>query len=339
MGEPVRVLVVDDSSFFRKRVRQFLEASPRIQVVGEAADGSEAIALNARLSPDLVTMDVAMPVLDGISAVRRIMQEQPTKVIMFSALTRDGARSTLDALEAGAVDFVPKLLAPGDEAQDIGPLLRERVLDIAGSYPVKTARVQPHDVSQVDSMRPELLIIGASTGGPIAVQEIISQLPADYPLPILVAVHMPEAFTPTYAERLNSLCALKVQHASDGDALLAGKVLIAPGGYQTLVENNAGSLRVRVGPAGNELYKPSIDLTFKSAAQAAEARVLGVVLTGMGADGREGALALKASGSRIWTQDQASSVVYGMPQAVNVAGASDKTLALRDIAPALRELC
>jgi len=351
MAESVRVLVVDDSSFFRKRIRNVLEASPQISVVGEAANGEEALRLNQQLSPDLVTMDVAMPVLDGISAVRRIMREHPTDIIMFSSLTKEGAQSTLDALDAGAVDFISKPTG-GNEPEDKlhgASLLRERVLQIAhGSK--QRGRIGPSETRplNVKSVKPkistqskqsgtlQLIVIGASTGGPIAVQQILTQLPANYPYPVLVAVHMPEAFTGTYAQRLDGVCQLRVKEARNGDALNAGQVLIAPGGYQTQIQKRGGKITVDVQSGGEHLYKPSIDNCFSSAAKSLGNGVLGIVLTGMGSDGAMGAAMLKQSGSLIWSQDEASSVVYGMPQAVAKAGATDRVLSLSDLGEQLK---
>jgi len=343
MAEPVRVLVVDDSSFFRKRIRRYLEESPDISVIGEAADGAEALSLNEKLSPDLVTMDVAMPVLDGIEAVRRIMRDHPTAIIMFSALTREGAHSTLEALDAGAVDFLPKT-PPNGSGDNMGSLLRERVLDIARSRQHRHAPSSKPRETRVaagktrDAHKIELVVIGASTGGPVAVQQILAGLPGNFPYPVLVAVHMPGTFTRTYAERLDSLCALRVREAADGDRLTRGQVLVAPGGFQTDVKHAAGGLSVRIREDAGQLYKPSVDNTFSTACDEVGDGVLAIVLTGMGSDGAKGAWSLKCAGATVWAQDQASSVVYGMPQAVARAGAADRVLSLQQIAEDLREI-
>lgn len=343
MTERVRVLIVDDSSFFRKRIRHFLEESPRISVVGEAANGEEAVRLNQQLSPDLVTMDVAMPVLDGISAVRRIMREHPTRIIMFSALTREGAQATLEALDAGAVDFIPKVSDDGSGASN-GTVLRNRVLEIAVRRPAGPASRESAPIGQVTPHRKmggliELVVIGASTGGPVAVQDVLTELPSGFPVPILVAVHMPQAFTGPYAERLDGLTRLKVAEARDGDALLPGRVLVAPGGRQIKVERRNRGLIVRLSDGGEHLYKPSVDHIFSSAAEQLGASVLAVVLTGMGSDGAEGASRLRQRGATVWAQDQASSVVYGMPAAVARNGSAERILPLSQIGAALRERC
>jgi two-component system chemotaxis response regulator CheB len=351
MVEKVRVLVVDDSSFFRKRIRHELERTGEITVAGEAANGREAVEMASRLNPDLITMDVAMPMMDGISAVREIMHRRPTDIIMFSALTREGARATLDALDAGAVDFLAKQDGiSGAAAGDSGGHLCDRVVSIARA---KHVRKKPM-MGSVSAVRPlsasfsrpiahrpgtlKLVAIGASTGGPVAVQRVLSALPADYPCPVLVAVHMPAEFTPTFAERLDSICRVKVAQASDQDMLLPGQVLIAPGGMQTLVESSTDGLRVKLKTGGDQLYKPSVDIMFGSVARALGDAAHAVVLTGMGADGTEGARLLKQRGSTVWSQDQATSVVYGMPFSVAKAGHTDRVMSLDEIGPALSGL-
>ncbi len=343
MKKKIRVLVVDDSSFFRGRISRALEEDAGIEVVGQAADGQEAVEKNRQLRPDLITMDVEMPVMDGIQAVRAIMAEQPTHIIMFSSLTSDGAQATLDALSAGAQDFLTKQIDTGFNSKGgLGEILRDRVLAIA-QRPLarRRAAVSPAPAkttsrgSRLTKGSTELLVIGASTGGPMALQQILTQLPRTFPVPVLVAVHMPSAFTPSFAERLDQLCALKVSEAGQGDALVAGRVLIAPGGMQTLVDGRPQHLRVKLHDAQDQIYKPSVDVTLGSAAAHAGRNVLAVVLTGMGADGREGARLLKQRGATVWTQDEDSCVVYGMPQAIEKAGLSDQVLPLDDIAAAL----
>lgn len=334
MVDKIRVLVVDDSSFFRTRIRQELERTGAIEVAGEAVNGAEAVRQAASLRPDLITMDVAMPVMDGISAVREIMRASPTAVVMFSALTRDGAKATLEALEAGAVDFLPK--QPGalvGEGNGMG--LSDRVISIARHKGARRAPAPAPAAARRRRGQPRLVVIGASTGGPVAIQKVLAALPAAYPYPVLVAVHMPAEFTPTFAERLDSLCPLQVKQAVDGDELRPGRALIAPGGMQTLVESAGGRLRVKVLADPQRLYKPSVDITFGSAARALGEAVQAVILTGMGADGTEGARLLKERGAAVWSQDQATSVVYGMPQSVARAGYSDRVLPLEEIGPAL----
>lgn len=357
MVEKVRVLVVDDSSFFRKRIRNELERTGEITVAGEAANGREAVEMAARLRPDLITMDVAMPLMDGIAAVREIMRAHPTDIVMFSALTREGARATLDALDAGAVDFLAKQDGiNGSAGKAAGGNLCDRVISIARAKHVRAMPVMPATAATAarSTARPlsasfsrplehrtgslKLVVIGASTGGPVAVQRVLMDLPANYPHPVLVAVHMPAEFTPTFAERLDSVCKIKVKHAADNDALLPGEVLIAPGGMQTLVESNSGGVRVRTKPGGDQLYRPSVDIMFGSVARALGDAAQAVVLTGMGADGTDGARLLKERGSSVWSQDQATSVVYGMPYSVAKAGHTDRVMPLDEIGVALSGL-
>lgn len=356
MNKKIRVLVVDDSTFFRGRIIRALEESGEIQVVGQAADGQEAISKNRLLKPDLITMDVEMPVMDGIQAVRRIMAEQPTSIIMFSSLTSDGAQATLEALEAGAADFLTKQIDAGFNASGgIGEMLRSRVLALAsrprirtrpltqaGARPAMPAHAAPAPHRSRSQLKPgsvKLLVLGASTGGPMALQQVLTKLPKDFPVPVLVVVHMPGAFTPSFAERLDKMCALTVREAKSDTPLRRGEVLVAPGGLQTLVEGRPQNLRVKLHDAQDQLYKPSVDITLGSAARSIGAEVLAVVMTGMGADGREGARLLKEKGATVWSQDEASCVVYGMPQAIEKAGLSDLVLPLNEIAPALvREL-
>ena len=353
MVEKVRVLIVDDSSFFRNRIRQELERTGEVQVAGEAANGAEAVRLAASLRPDLITMDVAMPVMDGISAVREIMREHPTDIVMFSALTREGAKATLEALEAGAVDFLAKQDGiDGHAIKGGGESLSQRVINIARRKrphrpPVITPapplppRVAPLPAARRSERRSSalrLVVIGASTGGPVAIQRVLSSLPTNFPYPVLVAVHMPAEFTATFAERLDTICSIKVKHAADGDELLPGCALIAPGGLQTLVDAGRGRLSVKMTSDPAQLYKPSVDITFGSAARALRDAVHAVVLTGMGSDGTEGARLLKEYGSTVWSQDQASSVVFGMPYSVARAGHSDRVLPLDEIGAALSGL-
>ncbi len=356
----VRTLIVDDSGFFRRRIRDLLEQDPGIEVVGEAANGREAVTQVARLRPDVVTMDIEMPELDGTSAVREIMRRQPTPILMFSSLTHDGARATLDALDAGAVDFLPKrfsdLSGDSDHARQV---LRDKVLAVGRRRALARVRgpgPSPPALSGADAAPPrpapvrataptlpagrvQLVVIGTSTGGPVALQRVLARLPADFPLPLLLFQHMPQSFTPAFATRLDQLCRIEVREAVEGDTLRPGVALLAPGGCQLGLQRASGRLTVRLFDAGpDQFYKPSVDLGFAAAAEHLAGRVLAVVLTGMGADGCQGAAALKNGGSVVWSQDEASSVIYGMPGAVAKAGLSDQILDLDAIGAALAQL-
>lgn len=374
----VKVLVVDDSGFFRRRVSEILSSDPAIQVVGTATNGKEAIELAQSLKPDVITMDYEMPMMDGITAVRHIMQRCPTPVLMFSSLTHEGARVTLDALDAGAVDYLPKNFEDiSRNPEKVKQMLCEKVHTISRSnrrfsaYSAPAAAPAPAPAAAVASSpapapRPapvrtpvashapaaaahapsspapkrknyKLVAIGTSTGGPVALQRVLTQLPASFPAPIVLIQHMPAAFTKAFAERLDKLCRITVKEAEDGDVLRPGLALLAPGGKQMMVD---GRGTVKILPGDERLnYKPCVDITFGSAAKSYGDKVLAVVLTGMGADGREGARLLKQGGSHIWAQDEASCVIYGMPMAIVKANLADAVYGLDDIGRHLVEAC
>lgn len=367
----IKVLVVDDSGFFRRRVAEILGADPQIQVVGTATNGQEAVEQTLALHPDVITMDYEMPVMDGITAVRQIMQRQPTPVLMFSSLTYEGARVSLDALDAGAADYLPKNFEDiSRHPEKVRQLLCERVhalarsnrrslglgaaaAPVASAVPAPAARqpLAPRAAATVPAPAPaepvrrsaaprkrsyKLVAIGTSTGGPVALQKILTRLPASFPAPILLIQHMPGTFTTAFAERLDKLCQISVREAVDGDMLRPGVALLAPGGKQMMIDARG---TVRILPGDERLnYKPSVDVTFGSAARALQDKVLAIVLTGMGADGREGARMLKQAGSTVWAQDEASCVIYGMPMAVVKANLADGVYDLDEIARYLTEL-
>ncbi|MCU8011302.1 chemotaxis response regulator protein-glutamate methylesterase [Shewanella sp. SM74] len=363
----IKVLVVDDSSFFRRRVSEIVNQDPELEVIATASNGAEAVKLAAELNPQVITMDIEMPVMDGITAVREIMAKCPTPILMFSSLTHDGAKATLDALDAGALDFLPKrfediatnkddaILLLQQRVKALGrrrmfrPIARPVVAPIPSARPTgsvlgstsisaHTPVAAPVRTSTATTIRAsgkqyKLLLIGTSTGGPVALQKILTQFPANYPHPILLIQHMPAAFTPAFASRLNGLCKIEVKEAANGDLLKPGCAYLAPGGMQMMVERTGASGRLKVIAGSADMnYKPCVDITFASASKAFSGDVLAVVLTGMGADGREGARMLKAVGATIWAQDEASCVVYGMPQAVASAGIATQSIALDNMA-------
>ncbi|HBN16381.1 MAG TPA: chemotaxis response regulator protein-glutamate methylesterase [Pseudohongiella sp.] len=354
----IKVLVVDDSGFFRRRLSELINADSRLEVIGTAVNGQEAVDQAARLKPDVITMDYEMPVMDGITAVRHIVQASRTPVLMFSSLTYEGARVTLDALEAGAVDYLPKNFEDiSHHADELQKILCERIVVVSRSRSrsapaaiasapaaapaqAETRSYEPAASGRGNLRHAQLVIIGASTGGPMALQEVLTKLPDSFPLPILLVQHMPGTFTRAFAERLNRIARISIAEASDGDVLKPGHAYLAPGGKQMLVEGRS-SLRVRVIDGDERLnYKPSLDVTFGSAARDLGNKVLGVVLTGMGSDGRDGARMLKTSGATIWAQDEESSVIYGMPMAVAKAGLVDEVLPLNKVAARLcQEIC
>ena len=343
-----RVVVVDDSGFFRRRIVEILEADARIEVVGTAGDGKEAIEQVAKLKPDVVTMDIEMPVMDGITAVRHIMSAQPLPILMFSSLTHDGAQATLDALEAGAVDFLPKRFEDiAKDREEAKLLLRRRIHAVARQRRAPSRAKAPSGRANVASSAPapapvikrgqfQMVAIASSTGGPVALAQVLTKLPANYRFPVVVVQHMPASFTPAFATRLDQQCAIKVKEAEDGDLVKPGQVLIAPGGRQLNLRQAGGEVRVEISDGDAALhYKPCADITFSSVASVYGGKTLALVLTGMGSDGREGARELKKQGAIIWSQDEASSVIYGMPMAVAEAGLSDQVLSLRDIGASL----
>ncbi len=366
----IKVLVVDDSSFFRRRVSEIINSEARLEVVDVATNGKEAVEKANSIKPDVITMDIEMPVMDGITAVREIMAKCPVPILMFSSLTHDGAKATLDALEAGALDFLPKkfedIARNRDEAVT---LLQQRVIQIASrrafmrrarpaapvrtqvtasstSTPARRTSLQSRTATsptashsapparfRASGKKYQLTAIGTSTGGPVALQKILTKLPPNYPHPIVLIQHMPATFTAAFASRLNSLCRIQVKEAADGDALRPGVAYLAPGGKQMMIEGRPGAAKLRILDGGDRMnYKPCVDVTFGSAAKVYSDQVLSMVLTGMGADGREGARMLKNAGSTIWAQDEDSCVVYGMPQAVAKAGISTEDLPLDRIA-------
>ncbi len=374
----VKVLVVDDSGFFRRRVSEILSADPTIQVIGTATNGKEAIDQALALKPDVITMDYEMPLMDGITAVRHIMQRCPTPVLMFSSLTHEGARVTLDALDAGAVDFLPKNFEDiSRNPEKVKQMLCEKVHSISRSNRRMSSYSAPAPVAPAVVPRPapggfaapaaqpaparttpiasrsaagpvaasgapkrkayKLVAIGTSTGGPVALQRVLTQLPGNFPAPIVLVQHMPAAFTKAFAERLDKLCRISVKEAEDGDILRPGLALLAPGGKQMMIDGRGA---VRILPGDERLnYKPCVDITFGSAAKSFGDKVLAVVLTGMGADGREGARMLKQGGSQVWAQDEASCVIYGMPMAIVKASLADAVYSLDDIGRHLVEAC
>ncbi len=401
-----KVLIVDDSTFFRKRLREIIESDPTMQVVGEAKDGKEGVDLTQKLRPDVITMDVEMPVMDGISAVKEIMSKCPTPILMFSSLTHEGATATFKALEAGAIDFMPKnfddIAHRREEALksligSIKAVSRSRVRGFRPSVSTATAASRPATTplrttaattasssaasSAASAVRPtteaaamgqykkisellntdpavpaaarkftfgdhksettafrrsgklhSIVAIGSSTGGPIALQQIIPNLPK-LNVPVIIVQHMPAAFTNTFAMRLDALSQLHVVEAKDGDILEAGTCYIAPGGKQMIFEKVGVKVRIRIiSDTGRVTYNPCVDVSFASLSQIYGDKVLAMILTGMGSDGCEGCTLLKRKGSVIWAQNEETCVVYGMPQAIVNANVADLVLPIEEIA-------
>ncbi|MGD9726261.1 MAG: chemotaxis response regulator protein-glutamate methylesterase [Nitrospiraceae bacterium] len=347
-GKPVRVLIVDDSAFMRKSLSAMLASDPRIEVSGVARNGEEALHQAAQLHPDVITMDVEMPGMNGIEALKRIMADCPTPVIMVSSLTSEGASETLRALELGAVDYVAKQLdgvatkISAIQIELIAKILavarpepRMRALRAAGpakaSTEVRSGVLSSHSVSVTRGQR--IVAIGCSTGGPQALMQILPMLPPDFPAGMVIVQHMPKCFTKPFAERMNALCELSVREACEGDEIKAGVVLVAPGGVQLRVKRKTPiSIGVTLSPNNEQhIHAPSADVLMQSVAAVYGERGIGVILTGMGHDGLEGIKAMKAAKGRTIAQDEASCVVYGMPKAVIEAGCADKVVPLSHV--------
>ncbi|HEX9079939.1 MAG TPA: chemotaxis response regulator protein-glutamate methylesterase [Desulfuromonadaceae bacterium] len=337
-----RILIVDDSSFMRMAIRSILSKEPTLEIVGTAADGMEGVEKAIALKPDLITMDVEMPRMDGIAALRQIMAKAPTRVIMVSTLTNEGARATFEALDAGAIDYIPKNVTDSSDAQNIfrEELLRKVKEAVRSRFVRGVAPSQPRPAAapvqrtRLAGKKINYVGIGASTGGPVALQEVLSRIPVNFPYGIIVGIHMPKAFTGPYAERLNAKCSMTIREAADGDILKPGLALIAPGGMHTMLVRQGGSLAVKTAPTSaypQYVYIPSVDLMLSSMAEATNGSMLGVILTGMGNDGFKGMQLLKSKGGVTIAQDEATSTIYGMPKACVDGGVADEVLPLGQI--------
>lgn len=349
MKKKIRVLVVDDSMFMRKAIKRMLSLADDIEVVDTAADGSEALQKIALLRPDLVTLDVKMPGMDGIAALERIMHESPTPVLMLSSITQEGADVTLRALDLGAVDFFDKSRA--ESTMDITLLAQElinKVRAIAGVdvEKVKTrgldAAPNPGNAAAVTaasvpkSERVDVVAIGTSTGGPPALHILIPQLPENFPSGVVVVQHMPPGFTRPLAERLNTQSRLQVSEAAEGDVVEAGHVLIAPAGQHLRLVKRSGRYLVRLdSEPADSLHRPSVDVMMDSAAAACGGKCLGVLLTGMGSDGMRGMRSIKEAGGRTLAESEATCIVFGMPKSAIEGGVVDGVFPIHDMAQAI----
>jgi two-component system, chemotaxis family, protein-glutamate methylesterase/glutaminase len=406
LNKKIRVLVVDDSAFVRRSIVRMYEGSDDIEVVELASNGAEALELIKRLRPDVVTLDVMMPVLDGLTALEMIMRECPTPVVMFSSLTGKGGEKTLKALDLGAVDFIDKSCAGGlmnfssiareltskikvaarvdveklalprnsgkapearseanaeaksDAKPELKPARPEAEPDarsaakseqkpavksarspLSSLTPAAPAAQPPAEGALTFAGETEVVAIGTSTGGPPALQKILSQLPGNFPCPILIVQHMPEGFTASLAQRLDRSSALKVREAADGECLVAGTAYVAPGGWHMRLRRKGGKLQVALDPGPDAaLHRPSVDVLFESVAAVCGVRSLAVVLTGMGKDGAVGAGAIKRSGGEVVVEAEESAVVFGMPRAVMEAVPVDAVVPLPEVAQTILRL-
>lgn len=340
--------MVDDSAFMRYTITRRLQADPELAVVGSAQDGLDAIAKVASLQPDVITLDVEMPRMDGLTALKRIMAEHPTPVVMISSLTQRGARTTIQALMRGAVDFVAKPSKSAD-TQVVMDALVTKIKSAAGVR-TETIHQTPVPDSAAENEAPKkvggglhpfrtgdpLVVIGTSTGGPRALQKVFTALPANLNAAMVVVQHMPPGFTKSLAHRLNEESGLTVQEAVDGDRLAMGLALLAPGDFHMRL-GEGKRIRLDHGPRRNHV-RPSVDVTMETAANIYGNAVIGVVLTGMGSDGTEGAGRIKSMGGYIIAEDEASSVVYGMPRSVAEAGYVDQVVPLPGVAAAITKM-
>lgn len=344
----LRALVVDDSAYNRMVLTQMLEGAPDIEVAGTAVDGVDAIAKTLRIAPDVITLDLEMPGMDGFTFLRWLMKEQPTPVIVVSS--RADSRSVFRALELGAVDFLAKPEARisrsieglrGELLNKVQAVLHLKMDRVRSSLDLASAgrtRIEAHPVSGGGQV--EVVAIASSTGGPPAIQAILASLPRDFGAAIVIAQHMPPGFTKSFAERLNKLSALEVREVAEGDRVGPGTALIAPGGSHLLVVRDGAMLAAAVAPRSeDDRYVPSADRMMTSVAAACGPAALGVVLTGMGNDGAAGARAIKARKGRVLAESEESAVIFGMPQEAIRTGAVDKVVPLGGMAQEIVSLC
>lgn len=339
----IRVLVVDDSAYIRKVMRQMLDKSPFIEVVGTAINGLDALEKVELLDPDVITLDLIMPEMDGVSFLRELMKRKPKPVVVTSIASESGELA-MAAMDAGALEFIQKPTALATEKVfEITNELIEKVKSAAQARLIPTEKEKPAPglakIPVLDAGRLvfDIVVIGVSTGGPQALKAIVPLLPADFPVPVCVVLHMPVGYTNLYAQKLNEISAVEVVEASEGMLLLPGRVILGQAGEHFGIRRLPGGEAVVTFPSepSESVHKPSVNVLFRTAAEAFGPRVLGVVMTGMGNDGQEGAAWIKARGGKIITQDEESCIVYGMPRSVVEAGLSDKVVPLNQMLNAI----
>jgi two-component system chemotaxis response regulator CheB len=346
MDRVLRVVVVDDSAYVRKVIKQMLSRSPFIEVVGAARDGNEALEMVEQLAPDVVTCDLIMPVLDGVGFVREQMSRRPVPIVIVS-IANDGSELALTALDAGAVDFVQKPTALATEK--IFEVSDELIEKVKGAASVQMANLQTTMSRKPGASLPasgprtgriDIVVLGISTGGPQALKYLIPQLPADFPVPLVMVMHMPVGYTEMYAQRLNEISQLNVSEAREGDIVKPGHVLLAQAGrHLTLLRRADGAIVTHLDARPfDTAHRPSVDVLFQSAAELFGNRTLGVVMTGMGSDGKQGAAWIKSQGGLVFAEAEESCIVYGMPWSVVDAGLSDKIVPLDRMAQSILEV-
>ena len=341
MAEKIKVLVVDDSALVRKILETGLSADPGIAVIGTAPGPYIARDMIVQSKPDVLTLDVEMPKMDGVEFLRRLMAQMPIPVIMVSSLTAKGAQTTLDALDAGAVDFVTK---PGSQfgGKDLESMMGELRAKVKAAARVRVNRLKTKTATPgavitraMANTTDKVIALGASTGGTEALRHVLQRFPANTP-GVVVVQHMPEKFTDMYAERLNRLCAMEVKEAADNDRVIPGRILIAPGGLQMRVVRQGGQYRVRCKAEERVSgHAPSVDVLFHSVAEDVGRNAVGAIFTGMGSDGAAGLLKMRQAGASTLGQDEATSVVYGMPRVAFERGAVETQLPLDEMADAI----
>jgi len=333
----IKVFVVDDSAFMRGIITKMLESDNEIEVVGSARNGQEGIEKIGLLKPDVVTLDIEMPIMNGIEALKHIMKNNPLPVIMFSALTSEGAEITLEALNIGAADFITKdfsnfsIKISGKENElvnKVKTVAKKKTLYLLRRVNLPKKQIAMNSQRRV---RHSILAIGASTGGPPAIEHVLSGIPADFPVPIVIAQHMPKLFTKSFAQRLNNISQIAVKEAENGEVLKSGTVLIAPGDYHMNIRKRNSEAFVELVSDAKYIYRPSVDLLFSSIAQAYGMESVCVVLTGMGNDGLAGIKEIKNKNGYVIAQDEDTCVVYGMPRAVVNANMADTVLPIDKI--------
>ena len=346
MTRVIRVVVVDDSAYVRKVIKQMLSRSPFIEVVGTSRDGEEGLETVKELQPDVVTLDLIMPGMGGLGFLERQMARQPLPVIVVS-ISNESSQQVLQALDLGAVDFVQKPSALATEK--VLEMSEELVSKVKAAAAIPMKRVQAAPRKEVQGRTParlgiparkvDVIVVGLSTGGPQALKQVFPLLPADFPVPIVVVLHMPAGYTEMYAESLGNLTQLKTVHANENDELKPGHLYIAQAGRHLTLQRNSDSVRIHLDARPLDLlHRPSVDVLFRSAAETFGDKVLGIVMTGMGDDGKAGAAEIKARGGTIFTEAEETCVVYGMPRSVVEANLSDRVIPLQQMADALSEV-